>query len=483
MSEPVTQAEIEDVLSSIRRLVSEDSRVASAQSGTDVQAALAAQIGQPRHASPSTRNGITKGTQPVTRLVLTPALRVPESKLVPVDQTEIDQTAVDQAPHEQAQASNSRHSDMPAVTPAEAPVDGRSADLGPNTNETSLTTAKTQFEALLAADAIEFWDDPEDRIAQGIALHDNDPGHEDLAFFNGLAASTAADAASADAPAQAIAVECPADIAPDKQNATAADTVPASPEVAQNGDAPWTNPDATLYEAASVVAPEGQTADTVVPPSRVVSQLNPKVGAVVQKLAEMEAANAARPMLWEPDGSRDTPYAGSDLETLAWEDDHPEDMGEAGDTAPEAAAEQIAEAPSHSAPQMSADAEPTGDAIAVEQPGAAVATPATDENERMTAPEVSSNETPEVETSRARNSLAETAADAVADMANSPVTDTVLETLSGDDSFLDEDSLRELVSEIVREELQGALGERITRNVRKLVRREIHRALSARDLL
>ena len=39
-----------------------------------------------------------------------------------------------------------------------------------------------------------------------------------------------------------------------------------------------------------------------------------------------------------------------------------------------------------------------------------------------------------------------------------------------------------LVADIVREELQGALGERITRNVRKLVRREIHRALTAQEL-
>ncbi|AAV94534.1 hypothetical protein KQ247_14990 [Ruegeria pomeroyi] len=54
--------------------------------------------------------------------------------------------------------------------------------------------------------------------------------------------------------------------------------------------------------------------------------------------------------------------------------------------------------------------------------------------------------------------------------------------LSPDEAFLDEESLRELVADIVREELQGALGERITRNVRKLVRREIHRALTAQEL-
>ncbi|CUH63734.1 hypothetical protein TG4357_00857 [Thalassovita gelatinovora] len=51
-----------------------------------------------------------------------------------------------------------------------------------------------------------------------------------------------------------------------------------------------------------------------------------------------------------------------------------------------------------------------------------------------------------------------------------------------DEAILDEETLRELVAEIVRQELQGALGERITRNVRKLVRREIHRALTSHEL-
>ncbi|MGR3433711.1 MAG: hypothetical protein ACU0CO_02285 [Shimia sp.] len=48
---------------------------------------------------------------------------------------------------------------------------------------------------------------------------------------------------------------------------------------------------------------------------------------------------------------------------------------------------------------------------------------------------------------------------------------------------LDEGALRDLVAEIVRSELQGELGERITRNVRKLVRREIHRAMASKDLI
>ncbi len=50
-----------------------------------------------------------------------------------------------------------------------------------------------------------------------------------------------------------------------------------------------------------------------------------------------------------------------------------------------------------------------------------------------------------------------------------------------DEGYFDETVLRDLVRDLIREELSGTLGERITRNVRKLVRAEINRALTARD--
>ncbi|MCL4065478.1 hypothetical protein M3484_02670 [Pseudomonas sp. GX19020] len=50
-----------------------------------------------------------------------------------------------------------------------------------------------------------------------------------------------------------------------------------------------------------------------------------------------------------------------------------------------------------------------------------------------------------------------------------------------DEAWIDEEVLRDLVTEIIRKELAGTLGERITRNVRKLVRLEVNRALSSRD--
>ena len=44
--------------------------------------------------------------------------------------------------------------------------------------------------------------------------------------------------------------------------------------------------------------------------------------------------------------------------------------------------------------------------------------------------------------------------------------------------FQDEVALRALISEMIREELQGELGARITRNVRKLIKREVETALA-----
>ncbi len=51
-----------------------------------------------------------------------------------------------------------------------------------------------------------------------------------------------------------------------------------------------------------------------------------------------------------------------------------------------------------------------------------------------------------------------------------------------EDGILDEETLREIIVDVVREELQGVLGQRITRNVRKMVRREVRLALAAEDL-
>jgi hypothetical protein len=51
-----------------------------------------------------------------------------------------------------------------------------------------------------------------------------------------------------------------------------------------------------------------------------------------------------------------------------------------------------------------------------------------------------------------------------------------------EEQVVDEAVLRALVAEIVREELQGELGQRLSRNVRKVIRQEVQRALAAQAL-
>jgi hypothetical protein len=73
-------------------------------------------------------------------------------------------------------------------------------------------------------------------------------------------------------------------------------------------------------------------------------------------------------------------------------------------------------------------------------------------------------------------------AEVIADLA-SAAEDEVISNLYEEPQAMtfDEEVLRDLVRDLIREELSGALGERITRNVRKLVRAEIARALALRD--
>lgn len=73
-------------------------------------------------------------------------------------------------------------------------------------------------------------------------------------------------------------------------------------------------------------------------------------------------------------------------------------------------------------------------------------------------------------------------AEAVVEETIEAVQEAAVDSQDLDDAVIDEDMLRDMVAEIVRDELRGPLGEKITRNVRKLVRREIHRALSSQDL-
>lgn len=149
------------------------------------------------------------------------------------------------------------------------------------------------------------------------------------------------------------------------------------------------------------------------------------------RIASVEAALAGRDDEWEPDGEGEDAYAGGKVATLEWKDHKPDDGTEAADMRFEAAYDEGLEPETE---ELSEEFTPSS----------------TEQDDHL------------------KEANPETPAEAEEDW-----------QLQGD--VLDEDALRDMVSEIVRQELQGALGERITRNVRKLVRREIHRALASQD--
>lgn len=143
--------------------------------------------------------------------------------------------------------------------------------------------------------------------------------------------------------------------------------------------------------------------------------------------AEFEALVAGRDDQWEPDGASEDDYAGGPVSALNWQEAEECPEEEEPSTDPDWAEADDQTSERHA---QSWQDEDRAHAAAAHQPDA----------ERIES-----------------------------------------ETVLLDDAVLDEDALRDLVAEIVRQELQGALGERITRNVRKLVRREIHRALTSHE--
>lgn len=159
---------------------------------------------------------------------------------------------------------------------------------------------------------------------------------------------------------------------------------------------------------------------------------------------------------YEPDEAGDSEYAGTDVDRLEWEE-----------------AEEV-EVPQ---PQSEMTAEPETEALMPEAPTEAF-------EEGVVTLSEDDAETSEDVLEGLAQQLEQEAVSGVHRAVETAASDEMdLGDLSDDGVVtLDEASLRDLVADIVRQELQGALGERITRNVRKLVRREIHRALAAHDL-
>ncbi|MGJ5621161.1 hypothetical protein [Sulfitobacter sp. MF3-043] len=174
-----------------------------------------------------------------------------------------------------------------------------------------------------------------------------------------------------------------------------------------------------------------------------------KAAALSAKIEALETAIGKISDTWEPDEPGSDEYSGTEEPAMAWEDDDDHDHEEMG------ASLDVEDKDEDEYDDHDHEVDAYHDAGESQ----AAAMPATPEAQPEPQPEL---------------------------MAAQPSQNDTHEedrfAYGNDDQVIDEEALRDLVSDIVRAELQGALGERITRNVRKLVRREIHRALTAQEL-
>ena len=387
MSEPVTHAEIEDVLSSIRRLVSEDGR-------------------EPAVLSRSTPTG-----KPAARLVLTPSLRVADA---PADTVAKDTLAKDTL------ADDALAEDTLASL-AEPQPDETNSESGSSNFESRLTEShdnEPEMQSYAASENEQADDEPEAQLSTVSETEQPDGESNDEPVVESL--SVGSESHGDDTILQ-MGESTDKDLQAGSEQAT--------------DEAPWQDPGATLFAAAGVT--EGIPTDSA--EAETLNETKP-VASFAEKIAALEAAIGQADEQWEPDGEAGEANAGTPVETLAWEDLEDELV----DVSAFSAAAEDEFSDSHPQVDITPEIAPE-----FEQP---------------------TFDSPEADPLDAIH------------LAEQAVTDEVLGGVSADETVMDEESLRELVADIVREELQGALGERITRNVRKLVRREIHRALAVQDL-
>lgn len=474
MSDPVTNVEIEDVLTSIRRLVSENASANSTVSAKDTAklsatapakapakmsasvpamdsaktaetaSEVSAPSGAPRAQQPQISPDDKPRPEPRGKLVLTPALRVVGAEpLVATTEAEHQEDA-DEEDASLAATLSFLHSARAKDTPASGQV---SSDAFAAASEGSDPLASSREEDDRAATA--------GRAADIFA-----------------ADSTAASENLAEDPADDLADDV-ADVIVDDTAPDTADTGAAKPQtpVKERG---LFDPDEgiTLSEAQSLEA----------------------------RLVQWEHMSEADILAYEPDAPGDSDYAGTEIASLSWAEALAKAQGRLRvETDSPVSPSELSPSGVDAAVGGDHDPDPAQNRDQVQDaPETLVAEP---DHEDAIAPMFTASRRVDLDQPNA-----DARSDGPQDMAQTMFSDlreqvdaevhkafgeamqrASFPALQGDDPaedsvLLDETMLRELVSDIVRQELQGALGERITRNVRKLVRREIHRALAAHDL-
>lgn len=421
MSNPVTTAEVEDVLSSIRRLVSEEKRP-----------------------TPSGKPGAM-----TDRLVLTPALRVDPEPMPAQDGD--DALARDIHAAFQAERDRAAKEAKAAGQTQNLQIEAKASDWTPQ----EVTSVNLSGEPVgAAADAQAVDDLPAVDDVQAVDGDPFDHSSDDPVETTATAAKAPDDLAQQQATDHIefrLQMKAPEPVpAPEPEASTVVTPLILHQNPPQDAD--W-KADA-LAEAEAVA--EGVT--TAQDPSIAET----KAATLSAKIEALESAIGGIEDDFEPDEVSDDDYSGTEPPALQWEDDLQ------GATGPETVREIIRE---DFATDLSHDMAPDSE----------------EGMQHSTLREV----TPDLEAAIAEDTMShlqdpiqETVfeAAAVAAAADARRAEDVALGFAQEEKLLDEDALRDMVGEIVRSELQGALGERITRNVRKLVRREIHRALTTQDL-
>ncbi len=387
MSEPVSNAEVEDVLASIRRLVSNEKRPKSEVDPDNV----------PSGAEETNADAVTKE---VSRLVLTPSQRVDEHAADAdwENVAEHDETADGEKPDALTLSADD-------VAPENAPEDAEPENTSAEADEEDVTSLLSELPGV-----------------------DDEPVAATFEFrHHGSSAAQSDDADEDEATTE-----------PSDTNAGTESAAPSAEETSANED----------------LSPQPSTTPT----------------GLGEKIAALEAVIGRKSDTWEPDGVDADPYSGTSEPAMDWASEETTVSGNvvlAEEEAPAAKA----------APEEDARGVQEDDLTASEE-----AADASQEDPEVAEGDPANVASPETTDSSVSDEPVAGPSEAVENVAVADNYDADAEFAFVDQEVIDEDALRDMVAEIVRQELQGALGERITRNVRKLVRREIHRALTTQEL-
>ncbi len=214
------------------------------------------------------------------------------------------------------------------------------------------------------------------------------------------------------------------------------------------------------------------------------------LSALESTIAALETAVGGQIGDWEPDGSEnepilDPPPAMFKSSISEPEDDPREEDPEAKAEAP-LASDPATDAAKHSARRLNlsvprdepgASPEPAGKGVAAAPPpvakpsSAPLIVGAAEAVGGAADFEIADKAPPEAETTESGAEQVATASAPETVASPAPAAEADEDT---EEVLLDEETLRTMIATVVRDELRGAFGEEITRNLRKLIRREIH---------